>query len=57
MEIAGRLETGTVWINQNLQATPLTPLAGHKQSGFGVENGIAGLLEFTQPKSIYIPKA
>lgn len=57
VEIAGRLETGTVWINQNLQATPLTPLAGHKQSGFGVENGIAGLREFTQPKAIYIPKA
>ena len=57
LEIAGRLETGTVWINQNLQATPLTPLAGHKQSGFGVENGVAGLLEFTQPKAIYIPKA
>jgi acyl-CoA reductase-like NAD-dependent aldehyde dehydrogenase len=57
LEIAERLETGTVWINQNLQATPFTPLAGHKQSGFGVENGLPGLLEFTQPKAIYIPKA
>jgi acyl-CoA reductase-like NAD-dependent aldehyde dehydrogenase len=56
LDIAGRLETGTVWINQNLQATPFTPLAGHKQSGFGVENGLPGLLEFTQPKAIYIPK-
>jgi acyl-CoA reductase-like NAD-dependent aldehyde dehydrogenase len=57
VEIAHRLETGTVWINQNLQATPMTPLAGAKQSGFGVENGLAGLLEFTQTKAIYIPKA
>lgn len=57
VEIAGRLETGTVWINQNLQATPLTPLAGAKHSGFGVENGVAGLLEFTQAKAIYIPKS
>jgi acyl-CoA reductase-like NAD-dependent aldehyde dehydrogenase len=56
IEIAHRLETGTVWINQNLQSTPQTPLAGHKQSGFGVENGLAGLLEFTQSKSIFIPK-
>lgn len=55
-EIAHRLETGTVWINQNLQSTPFTPLAGHKQSGFGVENGLAGLLEFTVPKAIFIPK-
>lgn len=54
--IAHRLDTGTVWINQNLQSTPFTPLAGAKQSGFGQENGLPGLLEFTRPKSIYIPK-
>ena len=56
MAIAHRLDTGTVWINQNLQSTPFTPLAGAKQSGFGQENGVAGLLEFTRPKSIYVPK-
>lgn len=55
--IAHRLDTGTVWINQNLQSTPFTPLAGAKQSGFGQENGLPGLLEFTRPKAIYIPKA
>ncbi|GGE19385.1 aldehyde dehydrogenase [Polymorphobacter glacialis] len=54
--IAHRLDTGTVWINQNLQSTPFTPLAGAKQSGFGQENGLAGLLEFTRPKSVFIPK-
>ena len=54
--IAHRLDTGTVWINQNLQGTPFAPLAGAKQSGFGQENGVAGLLEFTRPKTIYIPK-
>ena len=55
--VAHRLDTGTVWINQNLQSTPFTPLAGAKQSGFGQENGLPGLLEFTRPKAIYIPKA
>jgi acyl-CoA reductase-like NAD-dependent aldehyde dehydrogenase len=55
--VAAQLETGTVWVNQNLESTPLTPLAGHKQSGFGAENGIYGLREFTQPKAIYIPKS
>ena len=55
--IAHRLDTGTVWINQNLQSTPFTPLAGAKQSGFGQENGLAGLLEFTRSKAIFIPKA
>lgn len=56
LEVAHRLDTGTVWINQNLQSTPFTPLAGAKQSGFGQENGLAGLLEFTRPKAIFIPK-
>jgi acyl-CoA reductase-like NAD-dependent aldehyde dehydrogenase len=56
-EIAHRLDTGTIWINQNLQSTPFTPLAGAKQSGFGQENGLPGLLEFTRPKAIFIPKA
>jgi acyl-CoA reductase-like NAD-dependent aldehyde dehydrogenase len=55
--IAHQLDTGTVWINQNLQSAPNTPLGGHKKSGIGVENGLAGLLEFTQTKAIYIPKA
>lgn len=54
---AHRLDTGTVWINQCLQSTPFTPLAGAKQSGFGQENGVAGLLEYTRPKVVYIPKA
>lgn len=56
-EVASRLETGTVWINQNLQSTPFTPLAGHKHSGIGVENGVYGLREFTQPKAVFIPKS
>ena len=54
--VARRLETGTVWINQNLLLRPDVPFAGHKQSGFGVENGIEGLLEYMAPQAIYIPK-
>ena len=56
-QVASELDTGTVWINQNLESTPFTPLAGAKQSGFGVENGVYGLKEFTQPKSVFIPKS
>ena len=37
--------------------TPGTPLAGAKQSGFGAENGLYGLKEFTQLKAVYIPKS
>jgi len=56
VEIAKRLDTGTVWINQNLQTLPHIPFAGRKESGFGVENGEEGLKSFTQMKAIYIPK-
>jgi acyl-CoA reductase-like NAD-dependent aldehyde dehydrogenase len=56
VSIACRLETGTVWINENLQNAPHIPFAGFKQSGLGVENGRVGLLEFTQPKTIFVPK-
>lgn len=54
--VAERLETGTVWINDNFQNGPHIPFAGAKQSGFGVENGADGLREYTFPKAIFIPK-
>lgn len=57
VEIARRLETGTVWINQNLNLRPDTPFAGHKQSGFGIENGMEGLLEYMVPQAIYVAKS
>ncbi|MGE6696675.1 aldehyde dehydrogenase family protein [Hyphomonas sp. NPDC076900] len=56
LEIARQLETGTVWINQNLNLRPDTPFAGHKQSGFGVENGMEGLLEFMVPQAVYLAR-
>lgn len=54
--IANRLETGTVWINDNLQNAPNIPFAGAKQSGFGVENGADGLREFTWRRTVFVPK-
>jgi acyl-CoA reductase-like NAD-dependent aldehyde dehydrogenase len=56
-EIAHRMETGTVWINQNLNLRPDTPFGGHKQSGFGAENGMDGLLEYMAPQSVYVARA
>jgi len=57
VEIARRLETGTVWVNQNLYLRPDTPFAGHKQSGFGIENGQEGLLEYMAPQAVYVARA
>lgn len=56
IEIARKMETGTVWINQNLNLRPDTPFGGHKNSGFGVENGMEGLLEYMQPQAIYVAR-
>jgi len=54
--IAARLNTGTVWINSSLECGAHIPFAGAKQSGIGIENSEAGLLEFTQSKTILIRK-
>lgn len=54
--IAARLETGTVWVNEAHYLSPLVPFGGHKQSGIGIENGVDGLLEFTNAQTISIRK-
>lgn len=54
LALARRLETGTVWINEAQYLSPYQAFAGRKQSGMGVENGLAGLLEYTAPQTITI---
>jgi acyl-CoA reductase-like NAD-dependent aldehyde dehydrogenase len=51
-KVASRLEAGTVWINTIHDLSPLQPFGGHKQSGLGVENGMAGLLGYTNTKVV-----
>jgi acyl-CoA reductase-like NAD-dependent aldehyde dehydrogenase len=57
LEVANRLETGTVWINKHLDLPPSVPYGGVKQSGFGVELGQQGLEEFTQIRVINMAKS
>jgi len=47
IEVAGRLEAGTVWVNQHPNLSPDTPFGGIKQSGLGVEGSLHGVLGFT----------
>lgn len=47
-EVALKLEAGTVFINKHADIAPHIPQAGAKSSGFGVEIGEEGLLEYTQ---------
>ena len=56
VEMAEKLETGTVWINEFLHLSPFAPFGGHKQSGFGAEYGTEGLKEFTYPQVITVKK-
>ncbi len=54
--IAAQMDCGTVWIN-TIQDSPIdSPIAGHKHSGLGVENGQAGLLEYTNAQTIVVRK-
>lgn len=53
-ELASRLETGTVWINETQHLSPHAPFGGAKQSGIGSEGGQKGLLEFCQPKTVFL---
>jgi acyl-CoA reductase-like NAD-dependent aldehyde dehydrogenase len=56
IEVAKRLNTGTVWINKHLDLPPTVPYGGVKQSGFGVELGQQGLEEFTQLRILNVAK-
>lgn len=55
LDVAGKLETGMVWINSHMNINPFIPMGGAKQSGMGSELGQAGLEEFTQRRLVFIP--
>lgn len=51
-EVAQRIDSGSVWINQPQYLSPFVPFSGHKQSGLGVENGRDGIREYTNVQTI-----
>jgi aminomuconate-semialdehyde/2-hydroxymuconate-6-semialdehyde dehydrogenase len=52
--IAGKLQSGIVWINCWLLRDLRTPFGGMKSSGVGREGGFEALRFFTEPKNICI---
>jgi aldehyde dehydrogenase (NAD+) len=54
LNVARRLESGTVWINTYRVSSPLSPFGGYKRSGFGRESGLLAIREFVQEKSVWI---
>jgi acyl-CoA reductase-like NAD-dependent aldehyde dehydrogenase len=55
-QIAGRLESGTAWVNQHFALQPDVPFGGRKESGLGVEFGVDGLNAFTDIQVINVSK-
>lgn len=52
-EIASRVTSGTIWVNQLMAIDPRIPFRGLKQSGMGTEMGQEGLKEYTQAQVIH----
>ncbi|MFW2851806.1 aldehyde dehydrogenase family protein [Sphingomonas sp. TX0543] len=52
LEIAQRIASGTVWVNETQHLSPTAAFGGMKQSGVGVEGGVEGLLEYTNAQTV-----
>lgn len=50
--LAGAIRAGTVWINCHSYFSPELVKGGHKQSGWGYENGAAGLENYLETKTV-----
>ncbi len=54
VEVAKQMRTGMVLVNDSALISNKAPFGGFKQSGFGRESGIYGLLEFTEIQHIHV---
>lgn len=52
LQVAARIQAGTVWINKHGAVDPRLPFGGAKQSGYGLEFGVEGLKHLGQPQVI-----
>ncbi|KAJ1306299.1 hypothetical protein OPQ81_010998 [Rhizoctonia solani] len=54
--VARQIQAGTVCMNELNPATPFSAFGGHKQSGVGVENGMNGLLTYSNIQTFTLKK-
>jgi acyl-CoA reductase-like NAD-dependent aldehyde dehydrogenase len=52
LEIARKIESGMIGVNQGLASVSGTPWVGVKQSGFGFIGSVEGIRQFTVPRKI-----
>ncbi|MEV8268510.1 aldehyde dehydrogenase family protein [Microbacterium sp. NPDC076911] len=50
--VAAQLQAGTVWVNCHSFLGPELPKGGHKESGWGYENGAQGLENYLETKTV-----
>jgi acyl-CoA reductase-like NAD-dependent aldehyde dehydrogenase len=56
LEVAKQIDSGIVWINSHMAIDPSVSTGGCKQSGMGLELGVAGLEEFTHRHVVFVAK-
>ncbi|CAE6378636.1 hypothetical protein BN14_10761 [Rhizoctonia solani AG-1 IB] len=54
--IAKQIEAGVVCMNERNPVTPFSSFGGHKESGIGVENGMGGLLSYSNIQTFTLKK-
>jgi aldehyde dehydrogenase (NAD+) len=52
--MARAIKSGTVWINTYRNANYASPFGGYKASGYGRENGLEVIKDYTQVKSVWV---
>ena len=57
LNMAEKLQAGTVWINTYRAVSYLSPFGGYKRSGLGRESGQEMIKEYLQVKSVWISTA
>lgn len=50
LEVAPKIRAGTVWINTTNVFDAASGFGGYRESGFGREGGLEGLMEYVKPK-------
>ena len=54
LHLAGRLDSGQVYVNVWMGPTIETPFGGFKMSGYGREKGLEALAHYTHTKSVTV---
>lgn len=53
--VAGKLQTGVVWVNTYDMFSGNAPFGGFKQSGYGRDNGFEAIQAVTETKAVWMP--